>query len=1230
MLLFFKIYVYNNKKDKKNNIALNMELKEPQFFHEENNKYFVPEQEKNKKNKDEEFEEITNFYVDSLTDQLNKDDYDEFSSPAFDTFLKREGAQKTLDLIESVYFNKNLSEENKQNFLNNIVVEELSFLETFLKTKQIFEFIEELTKRFDLKTKDKEKQKRTKGLLEIFRNLKTLIYTSYEEMLEAGGYEKDEIKSPEDFFADIKKISEEKDNNYFLSLRLRKIVDEIVFYHLEEPATDKDVYPFKLSKKIFALYDENGELKITQKKDYEEVKRYFNIIDLYRRYKELEKEYLTLQSEFIEEYIEKHPEETEDYKFPEEISYQVPEDRFDNTVFTKGSIYEVEDKIKEEFKQNEDFFKKFPKAKAEMEKKIGDLEDRFFQLRGEVFDVFGEDENGRINTGVLERYEHKIEKFFHKITSLKDIDFFTEKQKQDFIDNLNDYKYLMSKPIRESVNEEFGIDITQFSALEQSYFLQFLKDKTNQEVDQVKEFLKQSKNEQSKNNRIKSFLSLEQDPQMGEIILKIGEELKDEPRLADEIFSEYAKMIDNVNDNIDFFVQIYKEVFPNKELDKNKATQAILRKASSLIKQAFEELENASETEKEKVVKKLISDLHHQEKINKKILNDLIHISKLFNQSKKKLKDELFLQGGEHAIASELFGDPEQYKTPQELDEAIQKGEITPWWMDENFDMEKILDKMDSSVLEKIIQASQKSIKKLETMLPADGYYEMIKSENIQNAGKPDKIDKKTFTKIKDEIKKANRKIDKAKKVLQFQKNLENKFQQLIFEQEPTELLKNFIESIQEEILNYQIELKKTEETFYFPVGISSRLPAEGEEHKKPIDMLVYLFWLKNQGGAELMIADTMQKTNYQALYGLSEEKAEEKAKKNGELDKNWYNAVIKVFGMQKLIQVGDFQEITEISDFNKIKNLLEEYYDKNKGKHPIARALKNLVEPGIRNKAIKNTDKDKKEKERMLADYGMSEVAFILAKDKQIKISHEKELRYDFLSRVISVLNIVEEKIDILKEILKKQGRKPKQFTSPQGLVDLSIYLAYHDGGEKSKVSEKKINHIAKNILRITKKGLDKIKREYGDIGKELLKKVEFQHLNIPKFYYPKKITGMSFEMADEKGVEYGSFKEPYSTIQGKNEEELPIEANQLIASTNPMIITKLLVLSTEKQEEYLNKILKPLLVNYYIATSKDKNEASARFEEDNKNIKTISDVVDLIQRKIIWPIELELQEKK
>ncbi len=762
-----------------------METGELQFLPEKHNKYFISEEIKNEKEKDENFEKVVNFYVNSLTDKLNEDDYDEFSSPAFDIFLKKEGPQKTLDLIESVYFNKNLSEEDRKIFLNNIIVEELSFPENFLEPKEIFEFIEELTKRFDLKTKDKEEQKRTKKLLEIFRNLKTLIYTSYEEMLEVGGYEKDKIKDPEEFFADIKELSKEKENNYFLSLRLRKIVDENVFYYFEEPATDKDVYPFRLSKKIFALYDKTGELKITQKNDYEEVESYFNIIDLYRRYKELEKEYLTLQSELIEKYFQNHPEETENYRFPKEVSFRILEGRFDNTVFTKGSIYGVEDKIEEEFKQNEYFFKKFPKAKAEIGKKMGDLEDKFFQLRGQVFNAFGEDENGRINTEILERYEHKIEKFFHKITSLEDIDFFTEKQKQDFADNLDDYKFLMSKPIREAIDEEFGIDITQFSALEQSYFLQFLKDKTNQEVDQVKEFLKQSKSEQSKSNRIKSFLSLEQDPQMGEIILSIGEKLKDESKLADEIFGEYAKMVDNVNNHIDFFVQIYKEIFPNQELDKNKATQTILRKASSLIKQAFEELKDASETEKEKIIKRLISNLRHQEKVNRKILNDLIHISKLFNQSKKKLKDELFLQGGEHAIASELFGNPEQYKTPQELDEAIKKGEISPWWMDENFDMEKILDKIDSSVLKKIIQASQKSVKKLEAMLHTDGYYEMAQSENAQNFGKSDKIDKKIFTRIKDKIEKANRKIDKAKKVLQFQKNLENEIMELIYDQVP-------------------------------------------------------------------------------------------------------------------------------------------------------------------------------------------------------------------------------------------------------------------------------------------------------------------------------------------------------------------------------------------------------------------------------------------------------------
>lgn len=547
-------------------------------------------------------------------------------------------------------------------------------------------------------------------------------------------------------------------------------------------------------------------------------------------------------------------------------------------------------------------------------------------------------------------------------------------------------------------------------------------------------------------------------------------------------------------------------------------------------------------------------------------------------------------------------------------------------------------------------------------------------------------------------------------KLIHYQKNLEQKLERIIFGRESAGLPKDFMKEIRADIRHYQPELPKTQKEVYLPVGVSSLLPRERETHLKPIDALGYLFWLNNQGQKiNFMVVDTIQKTNYQALYGLSPEEARVKAKENGTRDKDWYKAVIDLFHLNN-IEMIDFEEIERSRQFQTAKESVAEIEEKSP---IIKKALANLAEEGVKKKALKAAEQDQKgnhqnvsEEENKkindkLSQYGKTEITLILAKSG-LKVGHEKEYRYDLIARIIPIYRALAERSEEIFKSGKVKIKRGEEYD--QALVELSLYLGYYQNFpqsyhlaadlfamkeetskknsqkeqakskseregfdrekkmlaaraeeldkkitqakkelEKDIESAKKTQKIIKDIglLLDEKQTPDKIIQKWRGIGKEILAKEWFQSLDLPEFYYPRTITGMSFEIADEKGIEQKGFREFYSTHKKELEQkkELALEANQVIASTDFMAAAKLMVLSEKLQKEYFEKIIRPTLVNYYIARFRggesggnlkrkelNKSLALSRAWHDLAEVKTISEAVDFIQRKIVWPIEMEL----
>ncbi len=825
---------------------------------------------------------------------------------------------------------------------------------------------------------------------------------------------------------------------------------------------------------------------------------------------------------------------------------------------------------------------------------------------------------------------------------------------------INNYSEMIKLSFREQIENEFKINFKNFKIRELLQFCNYISTKTTDEVEKVKKFLGQSQNQDERMHRIKSFLSLESGKLSGEQIINIGDSLKDEPEAAEKLFSKFVEITDNVDESVEEVVKMYEEIYFDTKVDTHKLKNLILNKAVGLLQNASLELQEDNADKKE-IIDRLIKDLEEGEEKRSEELRQFKEVAKKMNEQYKRIEDSYisFLnQKEKEEIKKEMI---EQGESTQDIHDYLR---YIDWTQNCKYDG-AIYDTLDA--YEEMLEEEEKdkhfdSQRIRNIIKEMEGYVEEEPSEKVQGL------------------------IDNFKKYLKYQENFEEKFEKLVYGQESASLPENFQEKIIEEIENYQSELPDSDKKPYLPVGISSLLPEEGEVHAKPIDTFAYIMWLQNQGRkADFMVVDTIQESNYQSLYGLDREEAREKAQINGQRDEKWYSSIKKNFDLGN-IEFADYSGLEQSPEFEEAMNLVEELDKGEDRSEIISEALDNLVEKSVKNKASQ-------EEVANLKEYGKKEIAFIMAR-KDLKISHEKEYRYDIMAKIISVYKELKDRMEELKDSRreyleqrgvpqKKIGKILKELESDRSLTELSLYLSYYENyprtyhlaadifgteerarnlkNQKDKSSkdkskelkikatnlrgqmtsvasqyqeeEESVKPINKNInnLGLLKRGTEAkhVINKWRGFGESVKKEDWFRNLELPEFYYPKQVTGMSFEMQDEKSPGYTAFREFYSTYKGESEEELPIEANQVIASTSPLAASKLLVLDEKKQREYYDKVLKPLLVNYYIATSKDKEEAKKRFEQEGAQSKTISEIVRFVQNNIVKPVEGDMKSQ-
>jgi len=118
----------------------------------------------------------------------------------------------------------------------------------------------------------------------------------------------------------------------------------------------------------------------------------------------------------------------------------------------------------------------------------------------------------------------------------------SEDDKQLFFDFL----YLSKPKVRQHIFKDLGINLYNVPLYEQVYFLQFIKNKTKEDLIPIKKFT-----EIYKSAGFHTFLSMEHDRTLGDKILKMGEKLNFETARA--IFSKYSEIIDSAQEAIEYF-----------------------------------------------------------------------------------------------------------------------------------------------------------------------------------------------------------------------------------------------------------------------------------------------------------------------------------------------------------------------------------------------------------------------------------------------------------------------------------------------------------------------------------------------------------------------------------------------------------------------------------------------------------------------------------------------------
>ncbi len=672
--------------------------------------------------------------------------------------------------------------------------------------------------------------------------------------------------------------------------------------------------------------------------------------------------------------------------------------------------------------------------------------------------------------------------------------------------------------------------------------------------------------------------------------------------LADRFCDFFGLLVASVDNEINELLKIHGDLFHNRMVDQTQVRENILRRVRGVLLDSASRLSSVqTHAERQCIVDEVMKDTRKEVESQRSVLKELQKIAQQLNVRYHDVLGDVLSEEWENEFA--------------DFEKNIDK--IYDPVFAERLNQEKAkYERYDSQRLRELITSYER-----EYILTDEEYQLWVTAEN----GKKEVVDaviisnKKEFEPI----------VKKLKGALRFQEQFEKQFERLMYGQESAQLPKDFLVDIELQALHVKPEVEATpERPLYFPVGISKDLESweqvlRGEKKMaKPIDIYGYLFWLQNQAQpVTLVVCDEIQLRNAEAHGGLSG-RAADVVRQIGIQEKKFYEHAVRAFGLS-YITVVDYETMTSTPQS-------EQSITPERGFHIYIRLCNRLARHPLWQKAfiamvpesVAAGDKEK------LLGYAIEELAFIL-NTRRTKIGHPNEARYDAIAAVIGEIeqrldqrgvDIVEAysdstPSDILREVHNDVIRGLYEY------VNKTKSQITKDAQERPPFAY--MNSAAKQIQAIQKIPLER--GATGEVSKSAgKKKYEFPFVCAP-------IDSQNFgwrSRGPRSEESVMKFKEPYSTYFYTDNAELFLDANQVVASPDGSIGGKIMTLETTMQTQYAERVLKPMLVQFFAVIDRAPATYFAHIDKTRdellelcKKSQTLIDLLRFVQTYIVAP---------
>lgn len=164
------------------------------------------------------------------------------------------------------------------------------------------------------------------------------------------------------------------------------------------------------------------------------------------------------------------------------------------------------------------------------------------------------------------------------------------------------FRVSSSLGFRDYIQKTLSIDLSKISLNNQFYFLNFIQGKTEAELIGFKDFISKSIDEKDKNNKFRTFLSIEQGgKEMGDKILTLGEKLPESSNVV--LFKTYGEIIDASEEVGEILKNKLKEKVSIEMVEK--AKESLLSNGKNLLDKYSEKAKMCDGTNCEEIGREL-------------------------------------------------------------------------------------------------------------------------------------------------------------------------------------------------------------------------------------------------------------------------------------------------------------------------------------------------------------------------------------------------------------------------------------------------------------------------------------------------------------------------------------------------------------------------------------------------------------------------------------------------